>query len=151
MTAWWMLWVCSLWALNSQHHEIHRLMRRVTRPLLFLKSSIVSDSKTVSPSKEQKKSPICHPYNVQKWSPDFWVILGHRVMMTVSMHLVIHLNMWFMQPDIDFNLAHVTSKVIQSLMKCIPYDILNMGSDNWWLKTSLDYIFFCHWKWAVSS
>lgn len=56
-----------------------------------------------------------------------------------------------MQPDIDFNLAHVTSEVIQSLMKCTPHDILNMGSDNQRLKTSLGYIFFCHWKWAVSS
>lgn len=56
-----------------------------------------------------------------------------------------------MQPDIDFNLAHVTSTVIQSLMKCTPYDILNMRSDNQWFKTSLGYILLCHWKWVVSS
>lgn len=140
----------SVWVLNSQHHGRHHLMRGAGGPLIFLRGSVVFRSKIGSPDKEQK-CPICHPYNAEKWSPDFWVILGQRVMMSVSMHLVIHLNWWFMQLDIDFNLAHVTSKVIQSLMKCTPYDILNMRSDNQWLKTSLGHIFLCQWKWAVSS
>lgn len=64
-------------------------------------------------------------------------------MLTIWLHLVIHFNLWFMQPDIDIHLAQITSEVIHSLMKCTLHDILTMWADNHCFKTGLGYTFFC--------
>lgn len=84
---------------------------------------------------------------ILKNKPWFGVVFGgQRVMLLIWSHLVIHFNLWFMQPDIDVHLAPITSKVIHSLMKCTLHDILTMWADNHRFKTRLGYIFFCHWK-----